>query len=132
MSAVLRKLAQGLLVLVGVALVALLGSIVTDFSTWPWHTRRTYADGELELHIGATKLDVWNRILEMESEGKLVPQAGTNNDSRASTTEFKQVHDLDWWSFPIPPCCRCSLDLTFVGGKLMQFERYCNYAPEGT
>jgi|GEM_PF-4117905 hypothetical protein len=131
MSPLRRKLVLGLTGLAGIAILALMASAATGFSTWPWQTSQAYADGELGLRIGATKLEVWNRILELQREGVLVPGAGRNNNSRASTTEFTQVDSLDWWSFPIPPCCRCSLDLTFEDESLASFQGHCNYAPEG-
>jgi hypothetical protein len=131
MSSIRRKLTLGIGGLAGVVIVALIWSAATGFGTWPWQTSRSYVDGDLGLRIGATKLVAWTRVLELEQAGILVPGAGTNNDSRASTTEFTQVHDLDRWNFPAPPCCRCALDLTFEGEKLKHFERHCNHAPEG-
>ena len=130
MSSLRRKVVLGLTGLVSVAVLAVLASAATGFSTWPWQTTEPYADGELGLRIGATKLEVWNRILELQHEGALVPGAGSNNDSRASTTEFTQVDNLDWWSFPTPPCCRCSLELTFEDESLASLHGHCNYAPE--
>jgi hypothetical protein len=126
-----RKLMLGFVGLAGVAVVALICSAITGFDTWPWQTHRPYVDGDLGIRIGTTKLIVWDRLLELERAGILVPGAGSNNDHRASTTEFTQVNDLDWWSFPTPPCCTCALELTFKGEKLTHFERHCNHAPEG-
>jgi hypothetical protein len=126
-----RKFTLGLTGLVGLALLTLLASAVTGFSTWPWQKTHVYEDGELGLHIGASRLDVWKQILRLQRKGVLVPGAGRNNNSRASTTDFTQVASLDWWSFPSPPCCRCSVDLTFKNDSLKSFEKHCNYAPEG-
>jgi hypothetical protein len=131
MSSIRRRLTLGIVGLAGVALVALVCSAITSFGTWPWQTSRPYVDGDLGIRIGATKPIVWTRVLELEGANILVPGAGSNNDHRASTTEFRQVHDLDSWSFPMPPCCKCALDLTFKGEALTHFERHCNYAPEG-
>jgi hypothetical protein len=132
MATLRRKLALGLAGLAGFALLTLLASAATGFSTWPWQKNHVYADGDLGIHIGAGKLDVWNQVLKLQRNGVLVPGAGRNNNSRASTTEFTQVNSLDWWSFPTPPCCRCSVDLTFEADDLTSFKRHCNYAPEGT
>jgi hypothetical protein len=126
-----RTIKRGIAALLGVIVVLAIASIVSGFSTWPWQITHLYSDGQLGLGVGASKLDVWNRILTLQDEGRLVRGAGRNNDSRASTTEFSQVSNLDWWSFPVPPCCRCSLDLTFDQGYLKHFEKHCNYAPEG-
>jgi|HubBroStandDraft_1064217.scaffolds.fasta_scaffold356267_1 hypothetical protein len=131
MSSNRRKVTLGIVGLAGVAIVALICSAITNFDTWPWQTRRPYVDGDLRIRIGATKQIVWARVLELEGADILVRGAGSNNDHHASTTKFAQVHDLDSWSFPTPPCCRCALDLTFEGEKLKHFERHCNYAPEG-
>jgi hypothetical protein len=131
MSTIRRRLLLGIVGLAGVVLIAVIWSAATGFGTWPWQTNRPYVDGDLGLRIGATKPDIWSQVLALEGKGILVPGAGGNNDHRASTTEFTQVHDLDWWDFPMPPCCKCSLDLTFKAGKLTHFERHCNYAPEG-
>jgi hypothetical protein len=131
MTSIRRKLALSIVGLAGVLVVALIWSAATDFRTWPWQTTRPYVDGDLGLHIGATKLAAWTRVLELEGAGILVPGTGSNNDHRASTTEFTQVHDLDSWSFATPPCCKCALELRFKGEKLTHFERHCNYAPEG-
>ncbi len=127
-----RAIKLALVAVVGMFLILVFASILTDFGTWPWQVTQAYVNGDLGLTIGEPKRVVWARVLELQKEGKLVPGAGLNNDSRASTTEFSQVHDLDWWSFPIPPCCRCSVDLTFDSRTLKSFERHCNYAPEGT
>jgi hypothetical protein len=131
MSSLRRKLGLGLTGLAGLSLLALLASAASGFRTWPWQQTQEYADGDLGLRIGASKLDAWNQILKLQREGVLVPGAGSNNDSRASTTEFTQVSSLDWWSFPTPPCCRCSVDITFEGEGLASFKHQCNYAPEG-
>jgi hypothetical protein len=131
MSLLRRKVAFVLAGLVGLPLLALFASFATGFSTWPWQKTQAYADGDLGLHIGASKLDAWNQILKLQRDGVLVQGAGSNNDSRASTTEFTQVNNLDWWSFPTPPCCRCSVDITFENNKVASFGHHCNYAPEG-
>ena len=131
MSPLRRKVAASLGALVGIPLLGLLFSFHTGFSTWPWQKPHPYRDGELGLHIGAKKAEVWERILALQREGLLVPGAGQNNDSRASTTELSQVQSLDLWSFPMPPCCRCTLELTFESSKLTRFKKHCNYAPEG-
>jgi hypothetical protein len=131
MTSICRKITLGIVGSASVVMVALIWSAATDFGTWPWQTTRLYVDGDLGLHIGATKLVAWTRVLELEGAGILVPGAGTNNDHRASTTEFTQVHNLDSWNFLMPPCCSCSLDMSFEGEKLEHFERHCNYAPEG-
>lgn len=127
----LRAIKLASMTIVAVLLVLTIASVSTGFSTWPWQVTHAYFDGDLGLNIGATKQEVWERVLEMQREGTLVPLIGENNDSRATTTEFSQVHDLDWWSFPTPPCCRCSVDLAFEQERLRHFERQCNYAPEG-
>ena len=131
MSSFRRKLTLSIEGLAGVAVVALISSAIIGFRTWPWQTRQAYVDGDMGIHIDATKLIVWNRILELEGADILVAGAGSNNDHRASTKTFTQIHDLDWWSFPTSPCCRCTLEFTFNGQKLTHFERHCNYAPEG-
>ena len=130
MSTLRRRLSLGTLGLAGLVLLALAGSCATGFGTWPWQQTRAYVDGDLGLRIGASKQEAWNRILQLQHEGVLVPGAGSNNDSRASTTEFTQVNSLDRWSFPTPPCCRCSVEITFEGEKLDSFKHHCNYAPE--
>ena len=130
MSFLARKLTLAFAGVAGIAVLALIASAATGFSTWPWQTRQAYADGELGLRIGAAKLEVWTRIREMQREGVLVPGAGRNNDHRASTTDFTQVDTLDQWSFPTPPCCRCWLELTFADEGLASFQRRCSYAPE--
>jgi hypothetical protein len=109
-------------------------SAATDFRTWPWQITRPYVHGDLGLRVGATK----PRCLEpsLGAGRTRHPGSGSREEQRPPRVNERihtgsQVHDLDWWDFPMPPCCKCSLDLSFKAGKLTHFERHCDYAPEG-
>lgn len=129
MNALIKRLLIGICASVLVVAAFLVLSFATGFRMWPWQRHWTYADGTLGIKLGSTKPDVWARVAQLQSAGVL-DTIGRNNDSRVTTDAFYQVHNLDDWSFVMPPCCRCSLELTFENGLLSSFAKHCNYAPE--